>query len=58
MFDHRLREKAKIFPSSEAFDNYKFHKKYLSPIKKLAMVLYYGVIPYLNPPVWCLFYYA
>lgn len=33
---------------------YKFHKKYLSRLKFVFLILYIGVLPFVETPEWCL----
>ena len=37
--------------------NYKFHKKYLSGIKVIFLVIYIGINPIIDVPDWCMDHY-
>lgn len=40
--------------TESAQEAYRFHKKYLSPFKTVAIFVYYVFVPFLQTPDWCL----
>ena len=53
-FDKLLRVKANIKETTEAQAAHKFQKKWMSLLKNIVMVFYFGIIPAIITPQWCL----
>ncbi len=53
-FYKQLIYKSSVKPDEKSQEMYKFHKKYLSRLKFFFLILYIGVLPFLETPEWCL----
>lgn len=52
-FDHRLKENYNMKETDEAKEAAKTQRKWLSPLKNVAIFIYYMVVPFIQTPDWC-----